>query len=145
MPKRIGLVLALIALLAGIAPAADPAEFKVIVHVSNPMESISAKDLSRLFLKKDLEWPHGATVAAVDLPPDSAIREAFSVAIHGRKVASIKSYWQRQIFAGKTVPPVEKGNQAEVLVFVAFHPAAIGYVGPSTQLIDNIKELKITD
>lgn len=145
MPKRIGLVLALVALLAGIAPAADPAEFKVIVHVSNPMESISAKDLSRLFLKKDREWPYGATVAAVDLPPDSAIREAFSMAIHGRKVVSIKSYWQRQIFAGKTVPPVEKANQAEVLVFVAFNPAAIGYVGPSTELIENVKELKITD
>ena len=145
MPKRIGLVLALVALLAGIAPAADPAEFKVIVHVSNPMESISAKDLSRLFLKKDREWPDGATVAAVDLPPDSGIREAFSMAIHGRKVASIRSYWHRQIFAGKTVPPVEKANQAEVLVFVALNPAAIGYVAPTTAVIDNVKELKVTD
>jgi hypothetical protein len=139
------MVLVLLAFAAGIAPAADPAEFKVIVNVSNPMESIGAKDLSRLFLKKDTVWPDGSTVAAVDLPPDSAIREAFSMAVHGRKVVSIKSYWQRQIFAGKTVPPVERANQAEVLVFVALNPAAIGYAGPTTELIDNVKELKVTD
>jgi len=132
-------------LVSGIAPAQAPAEFKVIVHVSNPMDSISTNDLSRLFLKKDTEWPGGSPVVAVDLPPDSPVREAFSQAIHDRKVSSIKSYWQRQIFAGKAVPPTERENEAEVLVFVSRNPDAIGYIGSSFPLIDNVKVLKVTD
>jgi len=145
MRKRMPMILVLLAMLPGIALAQDPAEFKVIVHVSNPLDSISANDLSRLFLKKEVEWPDGSTVVAVDLPPDSSVREAFSLTIHGRKVASIKSYWQRQIFAGKAVPPTERANEAEVLVFVSRNPKAVGYIGPSFPIIENVKVLEITD
>jgi len=145
MRRRIPSILVFLALLPGIAPAQSPAEFKVIVHASNPMDSISANDLSRLFLKKETEWPDGSPVVAVDLPPDSPVREAFSLAVHGRKVSSIKSYWQRQIFAGKAVPPTERENEAEVLVFVSRNPDAIGYIGSSFPLIDNVKVLTVTD
>ena len=145
MRKRIRSVLVILALLPGIAAAADLSQFTVIVHSSNSMNSISVNELSRLFLKKDVEWPNGSTVVAVDLSPDSETRQAFSEAVHGRKVASIKSYWQRQIFAGKAVPPIERDNQAEVLVFVSRNPAAIGYVAPSVPIIDNVKVLQVTD
>jgi len=145
MPKRIRSVLVVLALLPGIAAAADLSQFKVIVHTSNSMDSISVDKLSRLFLKKDLEWPNGTTVVAVDLNPESETRQAFSEAVHGRKVASIKSYWQRQIFAGKAVPPIERDNQAEVLVFVSRNPSAIAYVAPSAPAVDNVKVLQVTD
>lgn len=145
MRKRIQSALVLLALIPGIAAAQELADFKVIVHSSNSLDSISARDLSRLFLKKDLEWPDGTTVDLVDLDPDSPTREAFSMAVHGRKVSSIKSYWQRQIFAGKAVPPLERSNQAEVLVYVSRHPAAAAYVTASAPMIDNVKVLQVTD
>jgi len=145
MRKRTRSVLVLLVLLPGIAAAADLSQFKVIVHASNSMDSVSVNQLSRLFLKKDVEWPNGSTVVAIDLSPDSETRQAFSEAIHGRKVASIKSYWQRQIFAGKAVPPTERDNQAEVLVFVSRNPAAIAYVAPSAPIIEDVKVLQITD
>jgi ABC-type phosphate transport system substrate-binding protein len=145
MRIRLPLVLVFLALLPGLAPAQEPAGFKVIVNTANAMNTIGASDLSRLFLKKDVEWPDGSPVVAVDLPPDSPVREAFSMAIHDRKVSSIKSYWQRQIFAGKAVPPTERENEAEVLVFVSRNSDAVGYVGASFPLIDNVKVLKVTD
>jgi hypothetical protein len=145
MCKRARAWIVFLALLAGTATAQAPAEFKVIVNTSNSLDSISARDLSRLFLKKDLEWPDGTPVDLVDLDPDSPTREAFSEAIHGRNVASIKSYWQRQIFAGKAVPPLERSNQAEVLVYVSRHPNAVAYITASAPMIDNVKVLRITD
>lgn len=145
MRKRIRSALVVLALLPGIAAAADQSQFKVIVHTSNSMDSISINQLSRLFLKKDVEWPDGSAVVAIDLNPESETRQAFSETVHGRKVASIKSYWQRQIFAGKAVPPIERDNQAEVLVFVSRNPAAIAYVAPSVPIIDNVKVLQVTD
>ena len=106
MMKRSGLLLIAL-LLTGFAPVAEAADFKVVVNASNPISSITAKELSGLFLKKDDTWPDGQTVTAVDLKSDSPIREGFTKAIHGKKVSAIKSYWQRQIFQGKAVPPME--------------------------------------
>lgn len=145
MRTALQLILMMLATLPGIAGAQESSEFKVIVNVANPTDSISAKDLSRLFLKKQTEWPNGSTVVAVDLPPDSPVREAFSRAVHDRKVSSIKSYWQRQIFAGKAVPPTEQENEAEVLVFVSRNQAAIGYIGSAFPMLDNVKTLTVTD
>jgi len=143
--KRICRLMLIVILLTGLTPVSEATDFKVIVHVSNPMDSISTKGLSRIFLKKDLTWPNGQTVVAVDIAPGPQLRENFSMAIHGRQVSSIKSYWHRQIFAGKAVPPMEKANEAEILVFVSRNPGAVGYISGSTQLIDNLKELVVKD
>ena len=138
-------ILYLIVLLIGLSPVAQAADFKVVVHVSNSLNSISASDLSKYFLKKDVTWPGGRPVVAVDLEPDSPIRAEFTSVIHGKKISSIKSYWQRQIFAGKAVPPVEQGTEAEVLEFVASNPGAVGYVSSSFTLGANVKELVLKD
>ena len=135
--------LALFVLLIGLAPVAEAADFKVVINVSNPMNTITAKELSGLFLKKDLTWPDDQTVIAVDLQPDSPVRVEFTLAIHEKKVSAIKSYWQRQIFQGKAVPPMERSSEVEVLAFVAANPGAIGYVSSMTPLNARVKELAV--
>lgn len=145
MRKRGHLAFLAVVFSAAVAAAQEPAGFKVIVNTANPLSSISAEDLSRLYLKKDLEWPNGTPVELIDLDPESPTREAFSMAVHGRKVASIKSYWQRKIFAGEAVPPQERSNQAEVIVMVSRSPAAVGYVTASAPIIDHVKVLEIRD
>ena len=67
----------------------------------------------------------------MDLVDSSAIRQDFSKGIHGRKVSSIKAYWQKEIFSGRNVPPSEKKTEREVLQFVSNNPGAIGYVSAS--------------
>lgn len=142
MKKRYGLLF-LVLLLAGFAQVAETADFKVVINASNPTDSVTKKELSGLFLKKDLTWPDGQAVSAVDLKPDSPIRVEFTSAIHGKKVSAIKSYWQRQIFQGKAVPPMERSTEAEVLAFVAKKPGAVGYVSSAAALSSNIKELVV--
>ncbi len=132
-----------VVLLTSLAPVVEAADFKIVVNASNPINTITAKELSGLFLKKDLTWPVGQTVTAVDLKPDSPIREEFTTAIHGKKVSAIKSYWQRQIFQGKAVPPMERSTSAEVLAFVASNPWAVGYVSSATTLNPKVKELVV--
>jgi len=142
MMKRCRL-LVLVFLLTGLAPVVEAAGFKVVVKASNPINSVTAKELSGYFLKKDLTWPNGQTVAAVDLKPDSPIRVEFTKAIHGKKVSAIKSYWQRQIFQGKAVPFMERSTEAEVLAYVAANPGAIGYVSSAATLNADVKELAV--
>lgn len=143
MAKRLGFVLLMVVVLIVLAPIAQAQDFKVVVNVSNSMDSISPKALSGLFLKKDLTWPDGRAVVAVDLGPDSPTRAAFTEQIHGKKVSSIKSYWQRQIFAGKAVPPMELETDAEVLAYVAVKQGAVGYVSSTSPLRAKVKELAV--
>ena len=143
--KRTCRLVLLVVLLMGLAPIAETADFKVVINVANPMNSITTKELSGLFLKKTQTWPDGRTVVAVDLKLDSPLRAEFTSVVHGKKISSIKSYWQRQIFQGRAVPPMQKASEAEVLEFVAKVPGAVGYVSSSTPLSANVKELTVKD
>ncbi len=125
------------------ADAADPG-FKVVVNASNSTTSISKEQLSRCFMKQTNIWINGATVTPVDLSANSSVRVEFSTTVHERDVNAVKSYWQRQIFSGRGVPPPEKASDEEVLTFVRANPGAIGYVSSATPVGAGVKVLEIT-
>jgi hypothetical protein len=62
-------------------------------------------------------------------------------------VASIKAYWQKQIFSGRGVPPEEKKSDEEVLKYVTENPGAVGYIAEATKIdaYNNVKVLTIVD
>ena len=128
------------------AEALQTDNFKLIVHADNPNSSIDKDQASSYLLKKKSRWENwdsGAKVDPVDLNGNSPTRAAMSEAIHGRSVASIKNYWQRQIFSGRSTPPPELSNDQAVVDFVKSKPGAIGYVSSSARL-DGVKELQVT-
>lgn len=140
--KRIALLLLALAILPVPGKAAAQ-EFQVVVNAANGISSISKDELSRIFLKKSSKWASGVTAVAVDLKAGDPTREAFSQAVHGRGASAIASYWQQQIFAGKDVPPEEKGSPADVLAFVAATPGAVGYVPAGTNVGAGVKVIKV--
>ena len=146
MKKVILLIIALsIVFFEALSVANETGAFKVIVHASNPESELTKKDISKLFLKKVKKWENSKeAVLPVDLMSDSPVRETFSKAIHGRKVSSIKAYWQKQIFSGRGVPPEEKKSDEEVLKYVAKNAGAIGYILESAEINPyEVKVLKI--
>ena len=131
-----------------IAIAEEVVAFQVIVHVSNPTKQLSKQELSQLFLKKVTQWKdNNEAVLPIDLVDNSPVRQKFSESIHGREVASIKAYWQKQIFAGRGVPPEEKKSDEEVLKYVSENPGAVGYLAEATTIdaYNNVKVLTIVD
>lgn len=143
--KRTVLFMALVALLivgwSSTAQGAD--DFVVIVNSNNPISEISKSDLSGYLLKKKSKWDHGVSVEPADLDSGSDVRAAFSEVVHGRTVASIKNYWQRQIFSGRGVPPKEVKSDSEMVSHVSGDPGAIGYVGPGTRLDSGVKRVRV--
>lgn len=143
--KAAVLILAAVVLMTvGEVVAAKP-EFVVVINESNPISSVNTEQLARCFMKELSTWSTGDPVVPVDQVASSPVREAFSKAIHGRDVAAVKSFWQRQIFSGSGVPPAELATDAEVLEFVRANPGAIGYVAASTPLGNGVRVLPITD
>jgi len=142
--KRIALLVAT-GLAAASVFAAEPANFKVVVNSANTMTEIDVGNLSRIYLKETASWPDGSEAVPVDMAPDTELRKEFSKAVHGRNVAAIKSYWQRQIFSGKGTPPIETSSEEDLLFIVSEMPGAIGYVSDSTPLTSSVKELRVRD
>lgn len=131
----------LIVFVATTAGFAQPGEFQVIVNADNPVTKLTRSQVSDMLLKKVTKWEDGQKVIAVDLQADAKIREAFSQAIHNKNVAAIKAYWQKKIFTGKGVPPVEKDNDSSVIEFVKNNPGAIGYVSSHA----NVSGVRVID
>ena len=118
--------------------------FQLIVHPSNPVDSLPSERVSAIFRKKISRWENGKRTLPVDQAPKSKVRENFSNAIHGKSVSAIKSYWQREVFAGREVPPPQKASDAEVIAYVASHPDAIGYVSTNAST-SKVKTISVTD
>lgn len=108
--------------------AAFAADYVVIVNPQNALHSISPKDLSLVFLKKNTRWPNGQKIELIALPDTTSASIAFDKEIFKRSPAAIRAYWQQEIFSGRSVPPIEKTTDDEVIAFVANNPGAIGYV-----------------
>lgn len=144
MKRTVLLAIALCLLIAGWSITAQGSDnFVVIVNADNPVSEISKSELSGFLLKKKSKWGSGDSVEPADLDSSSDVRAAFSEAIHGRTVASIKNYWQRQIFSGRGVPPKEVKSDSEMVAHVSGDRGAIGYVSTNTRLGDGVKTVRI--
>jgi ABC-type phosphate transport system substrate-binding protein len=141
MRKRI--VILGLAALALVSARPVEAQYVVIVNAASSVTTISKDDLSKVFQKKSRNLPDGTEAVPVDLDKSSAVREAFSQAVHGRGVAQIEAYWQQQIFAGKDVPPDAKATDAEVIAFVGATAGGIGYVSSGATLGSGVKQVTV--
>jgi len=127
------------------APKAAEAQqgYVVIVNEANDVSEISSADLSAMYLKKSRRWPSGQEVVPVDLSENQSTRESFSIAVHGKSTSAIKAYWQKMIFSGKAVPPVEKTVDQDVIAYVRATPGAIGYVSPNAS-VSGVRRVRVT-
>ena len=115
-------------------PGAAQVGFIVIVDGSSSVESVTKADLVKIFMRRTARWSDGSSVKPVDQHPSSAVRDAFSKAVHGRSTEAVVSHWRQQIFAGRAVPPPERKGDAAVVSYVSKNRGAVGYVGPGTAL-----------
>ncbi|HEX9729515.1 MAG TPA: substrate-binding domain-containing protein [Gemmatimonadales bacterium] len=139
--NQIVMVLAALVLGAGRVAAQDG--FVVIVNEASSVTELTADDLSRLFLKRTTQWDNGQTVVPIDQSENTDARARFSDAVHGKSVSAIKAFWQRQIFSGRGVPPVEKASDREVIAYARANPNAIGYVAPGSALAPGVRAIRI--
>jgi len=117
--------------------------FRLIVHPTNPVTTLRAAGVSKLFLRKQTKWPNGETAQPVDQVESSPVRRRFSPAIHGMDVPSVQSFWQEVVFSGRGEPPPERTSDAAVIAYVRANPNAVGYIGDTTAA-DAVKILTVT-
>ncbi|PTT87535.1 hypothetical protein DBR42_11450 [Pelomonas sp. HMWF004] len=111
--------------------SASQAQVAVIVNPKNASATMTAEQVSGIFLGKTTTLPGGSTAAPVDQAESAAIRDQFYTKVTGKQAAQVKAAWSRLVFSGKGTPPKELASSADVKKFVAANPDAIGYIEKS--------------
>jgi len=143
---RLLLILILVGVAASrLAVGQNEGDFRVIVHPSNSVNSLSTTEVSQFFLDENGEWPNRTPVVPIDQTPDSPVRVEFSNEVLGRDVASVRAHWRRLIFQGKGVPPPTRASDQEIVQFVSANRTAIGYVSRGSLSGADVKVITLTD
>lgn len=112
-------------LAAGLALAAAvaSAEVAVIVSAKSSASSLTADEISNIYLGKS------TTMKPVD--NSTPVRSQFYSKVAGKDEAQVKAIWSKLVFTGKATPPKALPSNADVVKAVAADPNAIGYVEKS--------------
>lgn len=107
------------------------AEVVVITNKSTPVSSLTADQVTAIFLKKTDVFPDGSRVEPIDLPPDHAVRDEFYTKAANKNQNQLKSYWAKRVFTGKGTPNNTQSSENAVKQWVAGGAGRIGYVSPA--------------
>ena len=115
----------------------------IVVGRESPVKTITRDTLRELYLRRQRVWPDGAPVIPINLPPSSAVRDAFSRLILGRSTQDLVSYWNSRYFEG-LVPPQVLQSSAAIRGFLAAEPGAIAYM-PLADVDDSCRTLLVLE
>jgi ABC-type phosphate transport system substrate-binding protein len=112
--------------------AASAPAYKVVVSTTNPVTTLTRREAAAIFIKKKTRWEAGGEIAPVDQSGSSLVRAAFTREVLESeglgRLSAVQTFWQQQVYSGRSTPPVIKATDAEVVAFVAANREAIGYV-----------------
>lgn len=117
------------------AAANASADVVVVVSAKSIVTSLTAEQITKIFLGKTKTFPNGGNVAPVDQAEGNPIRNEFYSKVANKSPSQISAYWARIIFTGDGQPPKLLGDNAAVKKAVADDPNAIGYIDKSA--VDN--------
>lgn len=129
----------LVSIVVGLAVSISAmAEVAVIVHPKNPVQSLTHKQVQRLFLGRSLMFPKTETkVYSIDQNEESPVFSHFYENVIQMNINKLKKYRAYYLFSGKGRLPLPLESSNEVIERVANNQNAISYV--------NINEVRGAD
>lgn len=107
------------------------ADVVVIVHPDNPVQTLTPRQVSDLYLGRTRSIGAGEQKIAVSIyehPIDSHLRKSFFRCLNGMDIKQLNAYWARLRFSGEILPPISLPDNHSVLDIVSHNRNAIGYV-----------------
>lgn len=127
----------LLCLLIGAAPAAG-AEDSVVVITSPDVriQAPSRATLQAIYLMRLRQWPDGTPIQVFVLPESSEVHDHFAREKLGTYPYILRRAWDRLVFTGTGLAPVEVHSEDEMRQKVMAAKGAIGYLsaGPRSWL-----------
>ena len=114
-------------------PGTSFADVAVIVHPDSPVQNMTARQVSDLYLGRARSFDMGdqgnTVLAAIyEQPTDSVVREVFFRSLNGMRISQVNAYWARLRFSGEMLPPSSLSDMRSALDVVGRNKNAIAYV-----------------
>jgi ABC-type phosphate transport system substrate-binding protein len=138
MPTRPNLLLCLAILVAAApvsSPRAAPPEVTLVAHADVPADTLSRRQVERIYLGKTTRWEGGLSVQPV-LFQGEPTHETFVREMLGRSPESFSVYWKRMVFTGKGRPPQAFEDPEALRAHVRETPGAIGFLPAGADVAD---------
>lgn len=114
-------------------------KYKIIISNQNSFdEQIDRRALRGFFTLKRSVWPSGRAVQIVTLNTDNVLHRDFVENELKLFNYQVKRIWDRQIFSGSALTPIEVNDFNELIKKIASTPNSIGYISQSyIQAVNN--------
>jgi ABC-type phosphate transport system substrate-binding protein len=119
------------------------ADLVVIVSVKCSVYSLSAEQVTRIFLGKDDKFPTDQFAVAVDQQEGSSIRDDFYSKVAHKNSSQISSYWAKLIFTGEGRLPKTVSDDSAVIKYIVNNSNAVGYVDDKSLIKTISKKIRI--
>lgn len=103
--------------------------FADVVIVGSPLlpDGLTKKDAKKIFLGKKNKYTKDS-LYVIELTTDNPIKAQFHKKVTKKSLAQLESYWSKQLFTGKAIPPIQVSNTDSVKATVSQHANGIGYI-----------------
>jgi ABC-type phosphate transport system substrate-binding protein len=144
MTKKIIILLAISSvLLTKLYAQQDLSKFIVIGNKTG-MNSVSLKELRKIFKGKYTNWSNGETVTIVLPSPKTNNAEIVAKIIYQTSIPSMQKYWLSLVFQGRFSPPIFTDSDFETVQQVQKFPGAIGVVENNTTGVPKAFIIQVT-
>lgn len=128
MLKLLSLMLSIVLLGSAARVSAEPV---VVVNAANAVKQLSQDEVINIFLGRYRRLPSGESAVPIDQPEGSTLRAEFYRKLVNKDLNEINAYWARLIFSGRTSPPLQAANVAEVITLLTSGTSGIAYLDRS--------------
>lgn len=131
------LLISMTSLLTSPAVLSDNGRLVVVVSQSSNLESITVRQVRRLFLGKSIKLPNGSRAKLATFEP---ARTLFNEKALRRTNAQVDAAWSRLKFSGRALEPQEFSDPQRLGDYLDSTPNAIGYL--TTAAADSASDLR---
>ena len=117
----------------------------ILVHHSNPIDTLSIEQLKRIYLGKVTQWDNGKHILVYNLPDEHQIRIQFSHKFLGLSPIKVRQYWIKQILRYGKRRPEEFETEELILDMLKLNPNGIAYTCTTKKISKELKILIIRD
>ena len=115
----------------GRVDAAEGSKTSLIFNADRAGFEPDRGSLRAMFTLRVTVWPDGEPVRVFVLPDQSPVHDLFCREQLGTYPYVLRTVWDRKIFTGVALAPIEVRSEGEMREKVLSTPGAIGYIGPS--------------
>ncbi len=116
-------------------------EVVIIANKNVPVDTLSKKDVKKIYLGTKTKWKDSSRIGFVILK-SGPVHEEFIQTYFKRSSRQFSCYWKQMVFTGKGDFPKYFDTDEEVIKFLESSDGAIGYVS-ADKVSDKVKQIKV--